>query len=168
MPNTIVKAMAKKANKNTKEVEKLWTDAVEIASEELGKEKKDFSDKEWAYTTGILKKMLKIKENIMKSRKEMKTFFESSMKANDYLEACMDYPGYDEEYIDEEYIDEEDYMMDEEEEEYSDTYYDEYGNRVNIEFEVEHEGDIEETMVSGSFTSPKGPITGPINHKDNY
>lgn len=159
MPNNIINTFASKSGKSKKEVEKLWNDAKEIASEELGKSEKDFSDKEWAYTTGILKKMLKIKESIMKNKqKKVKSFLESTKPFKEYLEDYMSgFPGEDEEDI-----------FYEDDAEYEDTYYDEYGNPVHIEFEVESEDDeIEETMTSGAFTSPKEPIDGTIINKDD-
>jgi len=54
MPANIVKSLAKKSKKTVEEVEKKWDKAKKIAKEE-GEENN------YAYITGILKKMLKIK-----------------------------------------------------------------------------------------------------------
>jgi len=54
MPANIVKSLAKKAKKTVDEVEKKWNKAKEIA-------KKEDQEDNYAYITGILKKMLGIK-----------------------------------------------------------------------------------------------------------
>lgn len=80
MPAPAIKDFAKKSGKSEKEVEKLWNDAKEIASDELGKKEKDFGDKEWSYVTGVLKKMLKIKEDTSKR------FIDSEESISEFLE----------------------------------------------------------------------------------
>lgn len=59
MPNNTVKSFAEKTGKSEAEVEKLWNEAKDAAKEAGFSEEKD-PDKFFAYTTGILKKMLKI------------------------------------------------------------------------------------------------------------
>ena len=57
MPNSIVKSFAKKTGKSVQDVEKLWDKAVGIAAKQgLAKDSEAF----FAYTTGVLKKMLKL------------------------------------------------------------------------------------------------------------
>lgn len=65
MPNNIVQSFAKKSGKSIDQVEKLWQKAKAIAAEEGHVE-------DYAYITGILKKMLSIKEeqHYMKSYKD--------------------------------------------------------------------------------------------------
>lgn len=57
MPASIVTSFAEKTGKSVQEVEKLWDKAKEIAKEEGEPEN-------YAYITGILKKMLKINESL--------------------------------------------------------------------------------------------------------
>lgn len=63
MPNNIVKSFAQKTGKSEAEVEKLWDQAKAEA------EKADVDDV-YAYTVGILKKMLSIKENVDMTKQE--------------------------------------------------------------------------------------------------
>ncbi len=60
MPNNIIKSFAEKSGKSVKEVEKLWNKAKAIAKESDIPETD--KDKFYSYVTGILKKMLSIKE----------------------------------------------------------------------------------------------------------
>lgn len=84
--NNVIIGLAKKSGKSEKDVEKLWKDAVKIAAETFGKKEKDFGDKEFKYVTGILKKMLKIKEssnlvyNFLKSDKPAKEFVQETIQ----------------------------------------------------------------------------------------
>lgn len=57
MPSSIVLSFAKQTNKSVEEVEELWNKAKEIAKEQ-GQENN------YAYITGILKKMLGLNENV--------------------------------------------------------------------------------------------------------
>lgn len=102
MPNNIVKDFAKKSGKSESEVEKLWKKAKEISSEEFGKDEKDFTDKEWSYTTGVLKNMLNLDEKEKKEKKPI--FLESDLSAEEYLNYSL-YPT--EEDMEEPYEDEE-------------------------------------------------------------
>lgn len=63
MPNNIVKSFAQKTGKSEAEVEKLWDKAKAEA------EKAD-TDDVYAYTVGILKNMLSIKENVDMTKQE--------------------------------------------------------------------------------------------------
>lgn len=57
MPSSIIKSFAKKTGKSTDEVEKLWDKASDLAIKKgLTKDTNNF----FAYTTGILKRMLKL------------------------------------------------------------------------------------------------------------
>lgn len=64
MPNNIVKSFAQKSGKSEAEVEKLWNQAKAEA------EKKSGVDDVYAYTVGILKKMLSIDEKVMEKTQE--------------------------------------------------------------------------------------------------
>lgn len=185
MPNNVIKSMAKKAGKSPKDAEKKWVQAKNIAKEELGVSEKDFekdTSKGYKYAMNVFKKLLGIKENTEMKKSKKKNFFEMGMSAMEYIDSV--YPGYDDEvgfdsykvdmtnikpkniYGEVEDIEEPEMDFNEDDMEYQDTYYDAEGNPVNIEFEVEkEEPEFEETMVSGSFTAPKGPITGPINRR---
>lgn len=56
MPNSIIKSFAKKYGKTTKELEDLWDKAARLAIKKgIAKD----SESMYAYTTGILKRMLK-------------------------------------------------------------------------------------------------------------
>lgn len=68
MPNNIIKSFAEKANKSINEVEKLWKKAKEIAENSK-------TDNIYAYAVSILKKMLKIEEEIS-MKKTLKNFTE--------------------------------------------------------------------------------------------
>jgi len=57
MPSVIIKSFADKTNKSIDEVEKLWQKAKEIAKEQ-GQENN------YAYITGILKKMFGLNEHL--------------------------------------------------------------------------------------------------------
>jgi len=63
MPANIVKSFAKDTGKSVPEVEKMWDKAKAMAADE-GQEDN------YAYITGILKKMLGIKESAIKNLKE--------------------------------------------------------------------------------------------------
>jgi len=63
MPNNVVQSFAKKSGKSIEEIERLWQKAKAIAAEEGHVE-------DYAYITGILKKMLSIKESSMNSFKQ--------------------------------------------------------------------------------------------------
>jgi DNA-directed RNA polymerase subunit H (RpoH/RPB5) len=62
MPTPQIKSFAQKAGKSVSKVERLWDRAVELAKDNGWKES---DDKFYAYVTGILKKMLSIKENLV-------------------------------------------------------------------------------------------------------
>lgn len=71
MPAAIIKNFSKKSGKSEKEVEDLWKKAKSLAAK--GGRKDDF-----AYITGILKKMLKIEEYL-----KLKGFLLEKMSGND-------------------------------------------------------------------------------------
>jgi len=58
MPANVIKSFAQETGKSAEEVEKLWDKAKEIAKDEG-------QDENYAYITGILKKMLKINETVL-------------------------------------------------------------------------------------------------------
>ena len=59
MPNAIVKSFAKQSGKSVADIEDLWSKAFSLA-----KKNKDITDEnKYAYTVGILKKMLDIEED---------------------------------------------------------------------------------------------------------
>lgn len=69
MPASVVKSFADKTGKSVKEVEKLWDKAKALAKEDGRKESdEDF----YPYVTGILKKMLKINEEVMNEKIDFK------------------------------------------------------------------------------------------------
>jgi len=59
MPSNIVKSFADKTGKSIEEVESLWQKAKEIASEKFEED----DDRFYPMVTGILKKMLNLKES---------------------------------------------------------------------------------------------------------
>jgi methyl-accepting chemotaxis protein len=81
MPSNYVKSLAKDTDKSEKEIEKLWDKAKEVTSETFGKKESDFGEKEWKYTTGVVKNMLGIKESINQI-----DFYNSDMTAEKYIE----------------------------------------------------------------------------------
>lgn len=56
MPSNVVKSFAEKTGKSEEEVEKLWDKAKDIA-------KKEGEEENYAYITGVLKKMLGLNES---------------------------------------------------------------------------------------------------------
>ena len=83
MPTPYVKDLAKSTGKSVEEVEKLWDKAKEQTSKELNVPISKFGNKEYAYTTGILKKMTgQKKEDSMKAL----DFLNSNKGAADFVE----------------------------------------------------------------------------------
>lgn len=82
MASPYVVKLAKETGKTEKEVEKLWDKAKEITAETLGTPESKFGNKEYAYTTGIVKNMLGIKEDVLNPSK----FLESDVSAKEYIE----------------------------------------------------------------------------------
>jgi len=127
MPSPWVKKIAKETDKSEREVEKLWKKAKEITSEEFGKDEDDFGNKEYAYTTGVVKKMLGVDESLLDPSK----FLESEHSAKDYIETVVSgnfsignvKPPQEDEDDEITYDEEEEY--EEEEEEYDEEEYDE-------------------------------------------
>ena len=66
MPADLVKSFAEKTGKSVQEVEKLWDTAKELADKAGHKE-------DYAYITGILKKMLKLDESVKSFREYLAT-----------------------------------------------------------------------------------------------
>lgn len=83
MPSPFVKSLAKTSGKSEAEIEKFWKKAKEITSDTFNKKEADFGDKEYAYTTGIVKQMLGMKEEVL----DPTTFLESDLTAKEYIEA---------------------------------------------------------------------------------
>lgn len=140
--SNVVKGLAKDSGKSEKEVEKAWDEAIKIAEDEFGKKESKFSDKEYSYVTGIVKNMLGMKESYKKP--SFKEYLNMDMGIDEYMDSMM-YPMEDDEDMygasGEVYIDEEPSM-----------------DAVMPSIDMEYD----ETMVSGSFTSPNGPIAGTI------
>lgn len=83
MPVALVKSLSKESKKSRKEVERLWNKAKEIVNDEYP-EIPEKDNRHWALVTGILKKMLGLKENENSFKKDFKSFVsESSLKTND-------------------------------------------------------------------------------------
>ena len=85
MPSPYIKKVAKEIGKSINDVEKHWAEAKKIASENLGVPEDKFGDKEYAYTTGIVKNMLGIKE-VKEETNNPSFFIESDMDADEFLE----------------------------------------------------------------------------------
>lgn len=128
MPSPWVKKIARETGKSEREIEKIWKKAKEITSEEFGKSEDDFGNKEYSYTTGVVKKMLGVDESILDPSK----FLESEHSAKEYIETLVsgnfsignvlppeenddeDEDDYEEEYEEDPYEDD-DFFEDEEE-----------------------------------------------------
>jgi hypothetical protein len=85
MPSVFVKNLSKESGKSEKEIEKLWNKAKEITSETFSKKEKDFGDKEYKYTVGIVKNMLGMEE----SRFDPSMFLESEKSAKQFIETLV-------------------------------------------------------------------------------
>jgi hypothetical protein len=83
MPNNIVVSFSDKTGKSVDEVEALWDKAVEITQDTFGSNKKNFGNKEYKYTVGVLKNMLNIKEN---KKSIMKLFLENKDTVDSFIE----------------------------------------------------------------------------------
>ncbi len=88
MPSPFVKKIAKEIGVGIPKIEKLWDKAKTITTETFGVKEKDFGDREYAYTTGIVKKMLGVSEDswkpidFLKSEKSAKEFIETVISAD--------------------------------------------------------------------------------------
>ena len=82
MPSPYIKSLVNSTGKSEKELEKLWKKAKEITSEEFGKSESDFGREEFAYTTGVVKKMLGVDEAIL----DPVNFLDSKLSAREYIE----------------------------------------------------------------------------------
>lgn len=82
MASPYVKKIAKETGKSEKEIESFWDKAKGIASDTLGTPEDKFGSKEYAYTVGIVKNMLGIKEDVLNPTK----FLESEYSAKEYIE----------------------------------------------------------------------------------
>ena len=85
MPSPYVNKLAKETGKSVSEVEKLWDKAKEITSDTFGKKEDDFGSKEYSYTTGIVKNMLGVKEELLDPTK----FQDSKLSAKQFIEEVM-------------------------------------------------------------------------------
>lgn len=85
MASPYVKKLAKDFGKSEKEMEDLWSKAKEITSETFNKKEIDFSEKEYSYTTGIIKNMLGIKEDVLDPSK----FLNSELNAREFIETSI-------------------------------------------------------------------------------
>lgn len=81
MPSKTVISFAKKTGKSVKEVEKLWNEAKEVASDTFGKSEEEFSSKEWSYTIGVLKNMLGLDE----SKLMLESFLSTEKSFDDFI-----------------------------------------------------------------------------------
>jgi hypothetical protein len=82
MPSPYVKSLSKETGKPESEIEKLWSKAKDITSDTFNKKEKDFEDKEYSYTVGIVKNMLGIKEELLDPSK----FLNSDLSAREFIE----------------------------------------------------------------------------------
>lgn len=85
MPSPYISKLSKETGKPEREIEKLWKKAKEIASEEFGKDEDDFGNREYKYTTGVVKKILGVDESIL----DPSLFLESEYSAKDYIETVV-------------------------------------------------------------------------------
>lgn len=85
MPSPYIVSLAKKTGKTEKEIEKLWDKAKEIASETLGVKIANFGSKEYKYTTGIVKNMLGVKEELL----DPTQFLHSDKSAKEFIETIV-------------------------------------------------------------------------------
>ncbi len=85
MPSAYVKSLSRETGKSEAEIEKLWNKAKEITAETFNKKQSEFGSKEYKYTTGIVKNMLGIREELLDPSK----FLNSNMDADEYLESVV-------------------------------------------------------------------------------
>lgn len=74
MPAALLKNFSKETKTSLKEVERLWKKAKEIVSDEYPEIPED-DNRHWALVTGILKKMLGIRENKTRASGGFKNYF---------------------------------------------------------------------------------------------
>ena len=85
MPSPFVNQIAKTYGKSSAEAESLWTKAKEIASDTLGIPEDKFTSKEYAYTSGIVKNMLGIKEEL----NDPEIFLSSKVGVREFIETVV-------------------------------------------------------------------------------
>jgi hypothetical protein len=86
MPSPYVTNLTKETGKPIEEVERLWKEAKQIASEEFGVPVSEFSKKEYRYTMGVLKNMVGMSEAKVI---DPTIFLESQLSARDFLREAM-------------------------------------------------------------------------------
>jgi len=86
MPSPYVTKLTKETGKPIEEVERLWKEAKQIASEEFGVPVSEFSKKEYRYTMGVLKNMVGMSEAKVI---DPTIFLESQLSARDFLREAM-------------------------------------------------------------------------------
>jgi hypothetical protein len=84
MPSPYVKQLAKDTGKSDKEIERLWNKAKEITADTFGKPEKDWGEREYGYTTGTVKNMLGINEELSAAK-----FVNSDKSAKEFIEETM-------------------------------------------------------------------------------
>ena len=67
MPSPYLAKLSKELDIPMKELEEKWSKAKEVTSETFGVAVGDFGDREYAYTTGVVKKMLGIVESYIQA-----------------------------------------------------------------------------------------------------
>jgi hypothetical protein len=87
MPSPYIKTLAKETGKSESELEKYWNAAKQNAAEKFDVKESDFTDKQYAYATSIVKKMAGIKEvvkvvDFIRSNKSVDKFIEEVISSD--------------------------------------------------------------------------------------
>ena len=82
MPSPYVKKLARETGKSVDEIESLWDKAKKAAGEHFKKSPSEFQDQEYAYTVGIVKKMVGLDEMLL----DVSYFLESNLSASEFIE----------------------------------------------------------------------------------
>ena len=90
MPTPVLKDLAKKWGVKLDKLEKYWDEAKKITQDEFNKKEKDFTDKDWAYTMGIVKNMAGVKEKVIEST--TLSFLESDKSAKEFFSEISFFP----------------------------------------------------------------------------
>jgi hypothetical protein len=81
MPSPYLKKLASETGKSESELEKYWQEAKEVASEKFDVKESDFTDKQYAYATSIVKKKAGIKEVV-----KVSDFINSKLSVDKFIE----------------------------------------------------------------------------------
>lgn len=91
MPTPFVKKLSIETGRSIEDIEGLWEKAKEITAEKFDMKVEDFGSEQYAYTVGIVKRMVQAEEELT----DPERFLSSSKNAHEYLEDMMTSSSFD-------------------------------------------------------------------------